>query len=91
MNYYYKYWKDRNEKLHDEDFQRKRIIEWQKNEQIKALEGEHPQVRKHSTEKQLEVETCTTDHIRQWTHVLKQIKKGEKYDANDIRSYFRTR
>ena len=39
MHYYCKFWKDRNEKLHDEDVQRKRMIEWQKNEQARALEG----------------------------------------------------
>ena len=32
MDYYCKCWKDENEKLHDEDTQRKRIIDWQKNE-----------------------------------------------------------
>ena len=32
MNYNCKCQKDRNEKLYDEDLQRKRITEWQKNE-----------------------------------------------------------
>ena len=39
MNYYYKYWKDRNEKLHDEIVQRKIIIEWQQNKHTRSLEG----------------------------------------------------
>ena len=42
-----------------------------KNDQIKSLEGQHPQVTKHAIEKQLEVETCATDHIKRWIHVLK--------------------
>ena len=45
MNYCCKVWKDRNEKLHDEYVQIKRIIEWQKNEQKKDLEGQQLQVR----------------------------------------------
>ena len=28
MNYYWKHWKDVNEKLHDETVQSKRVIEW---------------------------------------------------------------
>ena len=28
MNYYWKHWKDVNEKLHDETFQSKRVTEW---------------------------------------------------------------
>ena len=50
MAYYCKCWKDRNEKLHDEATQRKRFIEWQKNEHCKAIEGKHPQVRKYAIE-----------------------------------------
>ena len=46
-----------------------------KNEQMKALEGQHPQVRKHAIEIQLGVETCTTEHIIRWMCVLKQIKR----------------
>ena len=57
MNYYFKCWKDKNEKLHDKDIQRKRTIEWQKNEQLKALEGKCLQVRKYSMEKKLDAET----------------------------------
>ena len=51
MNYYYKCWKDRDEKLHDELVQRKTIIKWQQNEHTRALEVQHPQVRKLSIEK----------------------------------------
>ena len=65
INYYCKYWKDKNEKLHDEDVQRKRVIEWQQKEYARALEGQHPQVRKFAIEK-IEVEKCTTEKIRRW-------------------------
>ena len=32
---------------------KEKTIEWQKNEQLKALEGQHPQVRRHAIEKKL--------------------------------------
>ena len=51
MNYYCKYWNDRNKKLHDELVQWKGTIEWQQNEHTRALEGHHPQVRKFAMEK----------------------------------------
>ena len=39
MSYYCECWKDRNEKLHDEATQRKRVIEWKQNDFCKAIEG----------------------------------------------------
>ena len=51
------------------------MIKWQQKESTKALEGYHPYVRKFAIEKKVEVETCTIDQIRRWTHVLKQIFK----------------
>ena len=44
MNYYWKCWKDMNEKLHDEEVKRKRFIEWQQKDSTKALEGQNPHV-----------------------------------------------
>ena len=41
MACYCKCWKDRNEKLHDEETQRSRVIEWQQKECEKALDGQH--------------------------------------------------
>ena len=58
--HYCKCWKDRNEKLHCKDIQGKRIIEWQKNEQLKALEAQYLQVIKHAMEKQLDTDACET-------------------------------
>ena len=63
MNYHWKGWKDRNEKLHDESVQRKRIIDWQPKEYARPLEGQHPQVRKFEVKK-MDVEMNTTEHIR---------------------------
>ena len=51
MNYYFKCWKDRNEKLHDEAFQRKIIIDWHQKQHARYLEGQCPQVRKFAIEK----------------------------------------
>ena len=60
-----------------------------KNEQLKALEGQHPKIIKHAMDKKLDALTCTTEHIRRWTCVLKQIKrKTEKFEIYDIWSYF---
>ena len=75
MEYYCKYWKDRHEKLHDKVTQRKRVIEWQKNEHCKAIEGNHPQVRKYAIENEINAENCTTEHIRRWVYVLREIRK----------------
>jgi len=71
MKCYWKFWKDRNDKLYDEEVQRKRIIEWQQKEQIRDLEGQHSHVRKCAIEKKLDTETCTTEHIRRCIYVLK--------------------
>ena len=69
--------------------QRKKIIERQQNEHTIALEGQHPQVGKFAIKKKLDIEMCTTEHIRRWIYFLKQIKKrAEKHERNDIRSYF---
>ena len=46
MKYDCKYWKHRNDKLHDEAFQRKRVMCWKKKEHARALEGQHLRVRK---------------------------------------------
>ena len=51
MNYYFKCWKDRNERLHDEEVQGKRMIEWQQKECARTLEAQHLQVRRFSIEK----------------------------------------
>ena len=89
MAYYCKCWKDRNEKLHDEETQRSRVIEWQKKEYEKALDGQHPQVRKYARENAVDAQNCTTEYLRRWIYVLREIKKrAEKYKGSDIRSYF---
>ena len=41
MNYCCKCWKDRNEKMHEEVFQRKRIIHWQQKERVRSLKEQH--------------------------------------------------
>ena len=88
MNYYWKCCKDRKEKLHDEEVQKKkRIIEWQQNEKTRSLEGHHLHVRNFEIEKKLYIETCATDCIRRLIYILKQI--AEKYERNDIQSYFK--
>ena len=89
MAYYCKCWKDRNEKLHDEDTQRKRVIEWQQKEYEKALNRQHPQVRKYAIENEVDAPNYTTEYLRRWIYVLREIKKrAEKYKGSDIRSYF---
>ena len=78
MNYYWKCCKDRKEKLHDEEVQQKRIIEWQQNEKTRSLESQHLHVRNFEIEKKLYIETCATDCIRRLIYVLKQIKEYQK-------------
>ena len=51
MKYYCKFWKDKNEKLHAEVFQRKIIIDQQQKDHKRDLEGQRPQVRKFAIEK----------------------------------------
>ena len=60
-------------------------LEETENESINrtASIGEKIRVRK-----KIEVETCTTECIRIWICVLKEFKKAEKHERNDIRSYF---
>ena len=53
------------------------MIDWQQKEHAIALEGKHPQLRKFATEK-MDVEICTTEHIRKWIYILKEIKKEQK-------------
>ena len=42
-----------------------------KNKQLKALKGQHPQVRRLAIEKKLDAETFPTEHSRRWTFALK--------------------
>ena len=89
MSCCYKFWKDRNEKLYDEATQRKIVIEWQQKEYEKAMNGKYPQVRKHAIENEVDAPNCTTEYLRRWIYVLREIKKrAEKYKGSDIRSYF---
>ena len=57
--------------MHDEEVQRRRTIQWQRNEQTKAFDSQNLQVQRHGIENQIEAEMCKTEHIRQWTCVLK--------------------
>ena len=63
MNYYYKCWKDRNEKLHDKELQKKRLIEQQQKESAKTLEGQHPHVQKFAIDKKLEVKCAQQSNL----------------------------
>ena len=38
MNYYCKFWKDKNETMHDEVVQRKRVVQLQQKQRTRALE-----------------------------------------------------
>ena len=65
------------------------MTEWQQKEYKRALEGQNLQVRKFAIENQVDIETSTTDHLRRWIYVLKEIKKKvQKYETSKIRSYF---
>ena len=52
--YYCNFWKDRNENLRNEATQRKRVIEWQQQEHSKDTKGQHPQIRKHAIENEVD-------------------------------------
>ena len=47
MNFYIKYWKDRNEKLHNVVEQKKRIIDWYRKKRMEAINREYPQIKKY--------------------------------------------
>ena len=53
-------------------------MEWQRNEQMKVLNGQHAQVRRRVIEKQIEIDKHETENIRRQRCVLKQIEKDQK-------------
>ena len=92
MNFYLKYWEDRNEYLHNLEEQWLRIVDWYENEQKEALKGDYPQVKKYIQSNKLKVENTTIEYMRRWIFILKEIKNKVETYANreDIRGYFIT-
>ena len=56
INYNYKYWEDRNENFMI--YSKKKSDRMAKKEQLKALEGQHQQVRKCAKEKKIDTKMC---------------------------------
>ena len=89
MQYYRKCWLNRNEKLHDEEIQRKRVKEWKKIIEEQVERNEPFAVKTYANRTKIDDERSSVDQIRRWIHGVKEmIKKVEKMPENDIRKYF---
>ena len=88
---YYRYcWEDRNEKLHNREVQRERIISQYRNKLDKAKQSNYPQVKKYADQNQVNIETTNTEYIRWQIYSLHMLKKNaEKYQGKeDIQRFF---
>ena len=88
INYYEKYWKYRNQMMHDNNKQKERIRKWYDTEYQVVLESEYPQVKKFRMRK-INKQTSTNKALLKWIYSLRKIKsRSEKYSLSDIRCYF---
>ena len=88
---YYRYCQEnRNEKLHNREVQRERIISQYHNELDKAKQSNYPQVKKYADQNQVNIETINIEYIRQQIYSLRILKKNaEKYQGKeDIQRFF---
>ena len=67
VEHYVKCWKHRNECVHDEGKQRKRVIEWHENENNRIVNSEMTQLKMHVSRCKINVQQSATDKIRRWT------------------------
>jgi len=89
VEYYYECWKHRNEEHHNEEKQRKKLLDWYEKVKQKAESCDDPQVRLFVEKKSLDVEKCRNETIKRWIFNLKEFEKRmEKTKKNDIRRYF---
>ena len=68
---YYRYcWKDRNEKLHDREIQRERVINWYKKEREIAKQSQYLQVQKYGEQNKVNIKASNTEYIRRQIYSL---------------------
>ena len=73
-------WKQRNYEYHDQDKQRKRIIEWYHKLKSCIERNEPRMVNIFIIRNQIEVNDCDTEVIKCWIYNAKEVmKKAEKY------------
>ena len=74
--------------MHDEEEQKKRLIQWYGNVLNEMLNGES-EVRRHVERNRLNVDRSPNESIRSWTlGALKMKRKLKKHPQNDIRRFF---
>ena len=71
---YVKCWKHRKEHTHDEDKQRKRVIEWHENVNNRIVNSEMTQLKCMLVDVK-KLQQSATDKIRRWTSNVKEIKQ----------------
>ena len=89
MGCHVKHWKHRNECMHDEDKQRKRVIEWYENVNSRIVNSEMTQLKMHVRRCKINLQQSTIEKIRRWIWNVKELEqKVEKTSQNDTKIHF---
>ena len=74
INYYIKYGKDRTDKIHNSDEQKRRMIEQHKKERSQALNSDYLQLRLYIVKNEINMKDKMNKCIKRWIYALKEIK-----------------
>ena len=88
--HYVKCWRCRNECVHDEDKQRKRLREWYGNVKSRIVTKKMTQLKMHVRKSKINLKQSVTDKIKRWTWNVNEIEQTmENFLENDIRRHFK--
>ena len=90
-SYYMECWFERNEQFHDEDKQRKYVLEWTKALEERILKSNKVNAIRCLQQNKVRLEDKTTNYLQSRNKYLMKVYKDDKEETRnaDVRSYFK--